>query len=223
MVEPRVGVLLAGCGVYDGEEIHEAVLTLLALDRAGARAVCMAPNSPQLHVIDHFTGEVARESRNVLVESARIARGNIRDVALVTADDLDALVLPGGFGAAKNLCSFAVDGPECTVNAEVERLIVEAHTLKKPIAAICIAPVLLAKVLGARGAAPLLTIGNDAGTAAALEAMGARHQPCRVTDCVVDETNRLVTTPAYMLGPGPAKVSEGIGRCIEALIRLAHD
>ncbi len=220
----RALVILSGCGHLDGTEITEAVSAMIALDRAGVKIAYGAPAGDQRDVVDHQRREpVPGKVRDILAESARIARGDIRELSRADAAEFDFLVFPGGFGAAKNLCSFAVDGPECTVNAEVERLIVEAHTLKKPIAAICIAPVLLAKVLGARGAAPLLTIGNDAGTAAALEAMGARHQPCRVTDCVVDETNRLVTTPAYMLGPGPAKVSEGIGRCIEALIRLAHD
>ena len=218
MVEPRVGVLLAGCGVYDGAEIHEAVLTLLALDRAGARAVCMAPNSPQLHVIDHFTGEVARESRNVLVESARIARGNIRDVALVTADDLDALVLPGGFGAAKNLCDFAVKGAACAVLPDVARLVREVHTQGKPIGAMCIAPALLAGVLGDEH--PNLTIGTDEATAAAGGKLGATRVACRPARIVVDHRHRIVTTPAYMLAGGIAETAVGIEKLVAEVLAM---
>ena len=218
MVEPRVGVLLAGCGVYDGAEIHEAVLTLLALDRAGARAVCMAPNSPQLHVIDHFTGEVARESRNVLVESARIARGNIRDVALVTADDLDALVLPGGFGAAKNLCDFAVKGASCAAHPDVARLVREVHAQGKPIGAMCIAPALLAGVLGDEH--PNLTIGTDEATAAAVRTLGAKHVACGTDRIVVDHRHRIVTTPAYMLAGGIAETAVGIEKLVAEVLAM---
>ena len=143
----KVGVLLSGCGVFDGAEIHESVITLLALDRAGAEAVCMAPDVDQMHVVDHRTEQpVPGETRNVLTESARIARGDIKDVATVSADDLDAVVIPGGFGAAKNLCTFAVDGPNCTVNPDVQRLVVEMFDKGKPIAAVCIAPALIAKI-----------------------------------------------------------------------------
>jgi enhancing lycopene biosynthesis protein 2 len=130
---PKVGVVLSGCGVYDGAEIHESVITLLALDRAGAEVVCMAPDVPQMHVVDHRTGEVAEgETRNVLTESARIARGEIRDVKDVSADELDALIIPGGFGAAKNLCSFAVDGPECTIQEDVAKLVRDVVAKGKP-------------------------------------------------------------------------------------------
>ena len=142
----KIGVILSGCGVYDGSELNETVITLLAIDRAGAEAVCMAPNIEQMHVINHLSGEPTEgETRNVLVESARIARGNIKDTATVTAADFDALILPGGFGAAKNLCDFAVKGPDCNVNPDVSRLVKETVVAKKPLAAICIAPALLAK------------------------------------------------------------------------------
>src|SRR3990172_1601591 len=146
----KIGVILSGCGVYDGSEIHEAVITLLAIDRLGAEAVMCAPNVPQMHVVNHLSGEVeAGASRNVLVESARIARGKIRDLAEVRAEEFDAVMLPGGFGAAKNLCDFAVKGKDCEVRPEVARLIREVHAQGKPVAAVCIAPAVLAKVLGA--------------------------------------------------------------------------
>ena len=145
----KIGVVLSGCGVYDGAEIHESVLTLLALDRRGASAVLCAPDTPQMHVVNHLSGQVEEgASRNVLVESARIARGAIRDLATVKADELDGLVLPGGFGAAKNLCDFAVKGADCSVHPEVARLVREVHAQGKPVGAVCIAPVLVAKVLG---------------------------------------------------------------------------
>ena len=216
----KIGVILSGCGVYDGSEIHEAVLTLLALDRRGAEMVLCAPDIPQMHVVNHLTGEVVPgETRNVLVEAARIARGNIRDIAEVKGDELDGLIIPGGFGAAKNLCDFAVKGPECTVHPEVARLIREVHGQGKPVAAVCIAPAILARVLGDES--PALTIGNDAETAAALEKMGARHLSCPVEDRVVDEERKLITTPAYMLAQGIAEAAAGIDRTVETLLEMA--
>lgn len=214
----RVGVILSGCGYLDGAEIQESVLTLLALDRAGAEVFCFAPDVAQHKVVNHLTGEEQAESRNVLVESARIARGKIRDVAEANADDIDALILPGGFGAALNLCDFAVAGPECTVDPGVERLIRAVHAAAKPIGAICIAPVLIARVLGGDGVE--VTIGNDAGTAAALESMGAHHCDCPVDAFVVDRKHKVVTTPAYMLGPGTKDVAAGIERCVAETLAL---
>jgi enhancing lycopene biosynthesis protein 2 len=217
----KIGVVLAGCGVYDGSEIHEAVITLLAIDRNGAAAVCMAPDIPQMHVVNHLSGEVAAgETRNVLVEAARIARGKIRDIATVRAAELDALILPGGFGAAKNLCNFAVKGADCSVNPEVARLLREMVAARKPVAAVCIAPVVLAKVLGADQLPHQLTIGTDAGTAAALTSMGSQHITCPVRDFVVDRANKIVSTPAYMLAGGIAEAAEGIEKCVKALLDL---
>lgn len=217
----RIGVILSGCGVYDGSEIHESVITLLAIDRAGAEAVCMAPDVPQMHVINHLTGEPAEgESRNVLVESARIARGNIKDIATVQMADLDALILPGGFGAAKNLSDFAVAGPDCSVNGEVARLIKEMHAAKKPIAAICIAPAVLSKVLGDAEIAHRLTIGTDEGTAEALNKMGTDHIQCPVREFVIDRENMLVSSPAYMLAGNISEAAEGIEKTVQALIGL---
>lgn len=217
----RIGVILSGCGVYDGSEIHEAVITLLAIDRAGAQAVCMAPNVPQMHVVNHLSGEPAPgETRNVLVEAARIARGNIKDLGTVKAAELDALILPGGFGAAKNLCDFAVKGADCTVNPEVARLVREMVAAKKPIAAVCIAPVVLAKVLGSDQLHHQLTIGTDAGTAEALGKMGAEHIQCPTREFVVDKANKLVSTPAYMTAGGIAEAAEGIEKTVKALLEL---
>lgn len=216
----KVGVILSGCGVYDGSEIHEAVITLLALDRAGAEVICMAPDVDQLHVVNHLTGEVAEgESRNVLVESARIARGNIVDIKGVTVADFDALILPGGFGAAKNLCDFAVNGPDCSVNPEVARLLKETVQTKKPLGAVCIAPALLAKVLG-DDVAPSLTIGTDAGTAEAVQKMGASHVECPVRETVVDRENKIVTSPAYMLAGRINEAADGIEETVRILLDM---
>lgn len=217
---PNVGVLLSGCGFKDGAEIHEAVATLLALDQHKATIVCCAPNIDQAAVVDHQTAEPTGEARNVLKEAARIARGEIRDLATQKAAELDALILPGGFGAAKNLCTFADDGPNCTVNPDVERLIGEMLEQKKPIGAICIAPALLARVAGRRGVKARVTIGSDPGTADAINAMGCVHEQCAVTECTVDEENKIVTTPAYMLGPGPAAVFEGVRKLVDQVLRM---
>lgn len=216
----KIGVVLSGCGVYDGSEIHEAVITLLAIERNGGEALCMAPNLPQMHVVNHLTGEATGETRNVLVEAARIARGKIRDLATVKAADLDALILPGGFGAAKNLCDFAVKGAECSVNPEVARIIREMVAAKKPVGAVCIAPAILSRVLGADKLPHQLTIGTDAGTAAALTGMGSEHVACPAREFVVDKANKLVSTPAYMLAGGIAEAAEGIEKCVKTLIGL---
>jgi enhancing lycopene biosynthesis protein 2 len=216
----KVGVVLSGCGVYDGAEIHETVVILLAIDRLGGEAVMCAPDVVQLHVVNHLTGEVEEGAeRNVLVESARIARGEIRDVASVTADELDALILPGGFGAAKNLCDFAVKGTDCEVDPGVAALVRAVHEQGKPVAAVCIAPALIAKVLGDEG--PKLTIGNDADTASALQTMGAAHIDCPVNEFVVDHDRKLISSPAYMLASSISEAAEGIERTVEALLEMA--
>ena len=209
---PRIGVLLSGCGVFDGAEIHEAVLTLLALDQAGAETVCMAPDMDQFHVINHLTQEVADEKRNVLVESARIARGEIKNLKDVQASDLDGLILPGGFGAAKNLSDFAVKGPAATVHPEVGRLLNEMASAGKPIGAVCIAPATLTRALSDRK--PEVTIGTDEGTASAIETMGGIHKNCPVEAIHLDSANKIVTTPAYMLGPGIKDVAQGIQKLV---------
>ena len=220
MAGKKVGVVLSGCGFLDGAEIHEATLTLLALDRAGAEIVCIAPNTDQMHVVDHGAGApVEGAVRNTLTESARIARGEISDIASVKGSDFDAVVFPGGYGAAKNLSTFAIDGPACSVNAEVDRLIREIFEAKKPLGFICIAPAVGAKVLGEAGVK--LTIGNDPGTAQAIEALGAKHVDCAVDDIVFDEEHKVVSTPAYMLGPSIAHVAKGIDKLVEKVLDLA--
>jgi enhancing lycopene biosynthesis protein 2 len=214
-----VAVVLSGCGHLDGSEIHEAVLTLLHLDQRGATVTCLAPQVP-LQVVDHATGQATGQTRSAFAEAARIARGRIRDLAGARAAEFDALVLPGGYGAAKNLCDFAGKGAAATVHGEVARLLREMHAAQKPIGAICIAPAVVAAVLG-RTAHPVLTIGDDAGTAAALRAMGAEHRDCVVTEVVVDAPNRIVTTPAYMFDAHMAQVAVGIGKLVDAVLALA--
>ena len=214
----KIGVVLSGCGVRDGSEIHEAVFALLAIDQAGCEAVCMAPDA-DFAVTDHLTMQEAGERRNILVESARIARGNIRDIKDVKAADLDAVVFPGGFGAAKNLCDFAMKGAAASVNPETLRLLKEMVTAKKPIGVICIAPAMLAAALG-KELAPTVTIGNDAGTAAEIEKTGAIHQECPVTDFVVDKKNKIVSTPAYMLATRISEAQAGIEKCVKEVIKL---
>ncbi len=218
----RVVVCLSGCGVFDGSEIHESVLTLLALGQAGAEVICCAPNVDQADVVNHLTrSPVAGEKRNVLVESARIARGEIRDLAAIRADAIDALIFPGGLGAARNLSTFASDGASCSVHPEVERLVGEMLEARKPIGAICIAPAMLARIVGGRGLQATVTIGTDTETAAAIEQMGIGHADCACESFITDERHRLVTTPAYMLGKGPAEVFEGIRGLVGEVLRLA--
>jgi len=218
----KVAVCLSGCGFLDGAEIHESVLTLLALDQAGVQAICCAPNIPQVTVTDHVTKKAAAgEKRNVLTESARIARCNIKDIATVKAAEIDALIFPGGLGAAKNLCDFADRGPECSVNPAVEKLAVDCMAAGKPIGAICIAPAMLARIVGKKGVSAKITIGNDSGTAAAINKMGAQHCDCPVTGFILDEQHKIVTTPAYMLGKGPADVFEGIRKLVDAVLKMA--
>ena len=214
----KIGVLLSGCGVNDGSEIHEAVITILTLDRAGAETVCMAPDVDQFDVVNHLTDEATGEKRNVLVESARIARGNIKDISKVRAADIDGLIIPGGFGAAKNLSNFAVKGKDAIVNEDVKRLLNDMVSADKPVGAICIAPATLTKAL--EGKNPEVTIGNDIGTAGAIEAMGGRHKECSVDIIHVDSNNKLVTTPAYMLGPGIKDVAVGIEKLVNKVLEL---
>jgi len=217
----KVGVVLSGCGVYDGAEIHESVLTLLALDERDVEIVCMAPSGPQLHVIDHATGGEAEESRDILVESARIARGEIRDVADVTAGDVDALVFPGGFGAAKNLCDFAVKGPDCAVNADVARLVREVHAAGKPLGFACIAPALAAAIFRGSGVELDVTVGaDDMDAADAIRAMGAVHTACAVTQSHTDAGNKVATTPAYMLAERIREVKAGIDEMVEQVLGM---
>ena len=217
----KVAVILSGCGVYDGSEIHEATLTLLALDRAGATALIAAPDKPQARVVNHVSGSETTENRHCLAESARIARGKIRPLSELKVGDVDAVILPGGFGAALNLSNFASAGADLAVDPGVATFLGEARRAGKPIAALCIAPPILAKVLmdeGIRGAR--LTIGDDPGTAAAIQALGQLHVVCPADSCVVDDVNRVVTCPAYMTATGIGQLWTGIEKAVNALLAL---
>lgn len=215
----KIGVLFSGCGVYDGVEIQEAVITLLAVDRNGAEAVCMAPDIDQHHVVNHLNEQVSDEKRNVLVESARITRGNIKDIKTVNASDLDGLIIPGGFGAAKNLTNFAFKGKDADVNPDVARIVRDLSAAGKPVGAICISPAILAKILEDKD--PEVTIGNDLGTIDTIEEIGGIHHICAVDQIHVDQANNLFTTPAYMLGPGIKEVASGIEKLVAAVLAAA--
>jgi enhancing lycopene biosynthesis protein 2 len=215
----NVAVVLSGCGVYDGAEINEAVLTLLSLEQQGASYQCFAPDREQMHVVNHLTGEpVEGESRNVLVEAARIARGNIKPLTEASASDFDALMVPGGFGAAKNLCDFAVAGADMTVLGDFLALAQSFHQAGKPIGLICIAPVMAAAICGE---GTQCTIGNDAETADAISAMGGQHLECPVQEARVDASKKMVTTPAYMLAGSVSEAYAGISDCVKEVLALA--
>lgn len=221
MGRKKIGVLLAGCGVKDGSEIHEATLTLYFLSKYDAEYVCMAPQKAQYDVVNHVTEKATGEARNVLIEAARIARGNIRDVATVSADEIDAIIIPGGFGAAKNLCTFAKDGPDCSADKNVSALLQALYTNRKPIGALCIAPALLAKIFGLSHSVEL-TIGTDPATASALEQMGAKHTEAKVDEIVVDSRNRIVTTPCYMLAQSIKEVGDGVEKLVVEILKMAN-
>ncbi|MBF0447760.1 MAG: isoprenoid biosynthesis glyoxalase ElbB [Magnetococcales bacterium] len=216
----QVGVVLSGCGFLDGAEIYESTLTLFFLDLAGVKVTIMAPDIDQHHVLNHLTQEPMNEVRNVLVESARLARGQIKNMADVSADSLDALIIPGGFGAAKNLSSLAFDGPNATVNPDLAALIQRIHQQKKPIGAICISPAVLSRVLSNQGIT--LTIGNDPDTAQAIETMGNHHSQSQADHIVVDEANRIVSTAAYMCAASIGEAGLGIERLVNQVIKMVN-
>jgi len=212
----KFAVLLSGCGVYDGAEIHEATLSLLAIVKQGGSYEIFAPDISQHHVINHITGEEMDESRNVLVEAARIARGQIRNLRQFNPASFDGLLLPGGFGAAKNLSSWAFDGADASIFPEVEEAITGMVALKKPVGALCISPVILAKVLGKVH----LTIGNDDSTIDALESLGANHVYTTHGEVVVDPDHNLVTTPCYMLDATIDQIATGASNLVDAMLKL---
>ena len=215
----NIAVILSGSGVFDGSEIYESVLTFLRLEHNGVHYQCFAPNVEQLHVINHLTGEVAEgETRNVLVEAARLARGNVKDLAEANPDEFDALIIPGGFGAAKNLSDFAVKGHECSINPDLERFARAIHQAGKPVGLICIAPAMTPKLLGT---GIQCTIGNDAGVAEAITAMGGQHTDCSVDQIVIDETSKVITTPAYMLAGSITEAASGINRLVDEVVKRA--
>lgn len=220
MTQKKVAVILSGCGVYDGAEIHESVITLLRLDQRGAHAQCFAPNVAQMHVINHLTGEQMPESRNVLVESARIARGEVKDIREANVEDFDALIVPGGFGAAKNLSDFAVKGAECTVQPDVLALAEAFAEASKPVGLMCISPAMAAKIYGP---GVICTIGNDADTATVVNKMGATHQECEVSEIVEDKARKLVSTPAYMLAQSISEAASGINKMVDRVLELTHE
>ena len=216
MQKKNFAVILSGCGHRDGVEIHEATLTLWAIHKNGAEFQCYAPDIKQHHVLNHITGQEMEEERNVLIESARVARGKITALSAFSADAADGLVLPGGFGAAKNLSSYAFDGPECTVNSDVTKAIKAMHAAGKPIGALCIAPVILAKVLGD----VTLTIGQDRATADNLAAMGARHVPTQQGEIAIDRQRKIVTTPCYMLNSRVDQIADGADHLVRAMLEM---
>ena len=219
MTTKNVAVILSGCGVYDGAEIHESVITLLRLDQRGAKVQCFAPDIAQLHVINHLTGEPMPETRNVLVESARIARGEIKDIREARVEDFDALIIPGGFGAAKNLSSFATEGAACSVQADVLNLAEAFAEAGKPIGLMCISPAIAAKIYGP---GVICTIGTDADTAAAVTKMGGTHQECEVSEIVEDKARKLVSTPAYMLAKSISEAASGINKMVDRVLELTQ-
>ncbi|WP_027001407.1 isoprenoid biosynthesis glyoxalase ElbB [Hugenholtzia roseola] len=224
----KIGVLLSGSGVYDGAEIHESVLTLLALDMMGVSYFCIAPDKPQHHVINHLTGEEMAEKRNVLVEAARIARGNITPLSQVSAKDMDGLVMPGGFGVAKNFTAWAFEGAAGEIDADVKRLIQELVAKHKPIAALCMSPTTLAKALEGTGLAAKLSVGTTAAPspydiAAISEGMrsiGVNAVMCAIDEVVADDAHNIVTTPCYMMEGSIAQVYAGIQKTIAKLVEM---
>jgi enhancing lycopene biosynthesis protein 2 len=223
MTSPRIAVILCGSGRGDGSEITEAVSTLVHLSMAGASYRCFALNAPQHHVINHVTGQVEPgQTRNQMVEAARISRGEISDLATLHAADFDAVIFPGGFGAAKNLCTFAIDGPACRVQPQIERVVKEFHAAQKPIGLICIAPVIGAKVLGTAHGGPgiSVTVGQDAGVGEAITSWGSTPNERCVTEVCIDGQQKVVSTPAYMFDARPHEVFEGIGNLVNEVIGL---
>jgi len=214
--QKKFAVVLSGNGVFDGSEIHEAVMTLYAINRNNGDYQVFAPDMDQHHVLNHLTGEEMEEKRNVLVESARIARGNAKALSEYHVEDFDALIIPGGFGAAKNLSSFAFDGTDCNVNPEMEAAIKETHKAGKPIGALCIAPVILARVLGD----VVLTVGQDEATTDALTKMGARAVKTKAREIASDPGNKIVTNPCYMLDSSLVDIAKGANRVVKAMIKM---
>jgi enhancing lycopene biosynthesis protein 2 len=210
----KFAIILSGCGVYDGAEIHEATLTMLAIAQMGGSYEIFAPDIEQHHVVNHLTGEEMNEQRNVLVESARIARGNIKDLKNFEATGFDALIMPGGFGVAKNLCDFAFKGPDCVINPVVADAVKSMHGAGKPIGALCIAPVVIAKLIDNAE----VTIGQDEGTIQGIETMGGSHVKTTHGEVVHDKKNNVFTTPCYMLDANITQIYDGAYATVKAMI-----
>lgn len=217
-----VGVVLAGCGYLDGAEIYESVLTLLFLDRAQVPYQCLAPDVPQMHVVNHITGQETGESRRVLLEAARIARGKIEPLSDEWVSKLGAVIFSGGFGAAKNYCDYAVSGDNCSINPLIESFMRKFVAARKPVGLICIAPLVLARALKGTDFHPRITVGAESGAARNVEKFGSRHIVCPVTDVVVDRENKIVTTPAYMYDTHIANAAQGIEKLVKEVVVLMN-
>ncbi len=226
----KIGVLLSGCGVYDGAEIHESVLSLLAIDEIGAEAVCISINATQHHVINHFSGEEMNEQRNMLIESARISRGDIRDIQEVSPVDLDALVIPGGFGSAKNFTNWAFSGPNGNIRDDVKLLLVNLINVGKPLLVLCVSPVVVAKALEGSGITANLAIGSKKDSSPysivdfqnGIESIGASTEDKGINEILIDHTNRIITAPCYMMDASISQVRSNIKMAMEAMKDLCH-
>ena len=221
----KIGVLLSGNGVYDGAEIHEAVLTLLAIEEMGWESVCLSIDRPQHHVINHLTGESMEESRNMLVEAARIARGNIQNISEIQPADIDALVIPGGFGSAKNFSSWAFEGPAGSILPEVKLLLVNLVNVGKPIVALCVSPVVVALALQGSGIQPQLSLGSTQEGSpyditafnAGINQTGASTEEKTIREVLVDTQNRIICAPCYMMNASLSEVRANIKQAMQAL------
>lgn len=218
-----IGVVLAGCGAQDGAEIHEAVITLLALDRAGAQVKIMAPDMDQFHVVNHYNGKTMESSRNILVEASRIARGNIVPVNTINVDEFDALIFPGGTGMAKNIFDYAMTGTDCTVIKDVEQLIREVLEAGKPIGAICIAPVMVAKILQNMGRSGIVTGGCNQEITKDINAMGIATKEVGAGGIVIDKKNKIVSTPAYVEADSIKETAEGIEKLVIKVLKMINE
>jgi enhancing lycopene biosynthesis protein 2 len=224
----KIGVLLSGCGVYDGVEIQEAVLTMLAIEEKGAEVICISIDQPQYHVINHINGEVMNEQRNMLIEAARIARGKIQEISTIAPADIDALVIPGGFGSAKNFTKWAFSGPEGDIDPKVKLLIVNMVNVGKPIAALCVSPVVVAKALEGSAITANMTIGSNAESSpydinsfsAGLKVTGVQVDMKTITEIEIDKKNKIISAPCYMMDASLLEVRQNIAMAIEALINL---
>jgi enhancing lycopene biosynthesis protein 2 len=214
----KIAVVLSGCGNKDGSEIQEAVSLIISLSQLGAKLSYFAPD--QEFIAKDFLTNHPLDKRNVMAEAARISRSQMQDLKTLNADAFDGLALPGGFGAALNLSDWASKGAQCKVNGDLEKVILDFHKQSKPIAAICIAPTIIARVLGAQGVT--VTIGDDKETAAEIKKTGTHHENCPVDDFVTDREHKVITTPAYMYGEAqPHEIFKGIQGLARELMEMA--
>jgi enhancing lycopene biosynthesis protein 2 len=215
----KIAVLLGGCGHFDGSEIRESILTLLAIDKCGAEAVCLAPDDAQKRVVHHGKGAAVSGTRHMLEESARIARGKVLPLDPKTITTYDALIMPGGTGLAYSFFDYAEKGRACTIREDVRETILAMVRAGKPMGAICISPMIVARALKDTGIT--VTLGSTPNVAEDMAAWGAKFKECRVDDCVVDVANKIVTTPAYMVGGAHIKdAATGIEKCVKAMMEM---